>query len=104
MNSPRRRPEIRAAGLAFETPPNYQRGMPHITQAEARVLAEAIRRRAAYMLQLRERMAKTGRTADPLNAAVREAAEAMHTVWVHAHYRACGVSRPPEPEVGNGAG
>jgi hypothetical protein len=78
--------------------------MKTITQAEARVLAEAVRRRAAYMIQLQARMEKTGRTADPLYAAVRGAAEAAHGLWVHLHYRACGVSRPPEPEAGNGAG
>jgi hypothetical protein len=70
--------------------------MPHITQAEAGVLAESVRRRVGFLVTLRERMERTGRTADPLYPAVCAAHEALHTLWVHCHYRACGVSRPPE--------
>ena len=69
--------------------------MPHVTQAEARVLVEAIRERGAYLYQLKERMEKTGRTEDPLYPAVKSAYGAVHRLWVHLHYRACGVDRPP---------
>jgi hypothetical protein len=40
--------------------------MPHVSQAEARFLTEAIRERGGYVVQLRTRMEKTGRTGDPL--------------------------------------
>jgi hypothetical protein len=76
--------------------------MPHVTQAEARQLVEAVRRRARYMVLLRERMEKAGRTDDPLYPAVVAAHEAMHSLWVHLHYRACGVDRPPEPDGSDG--
>jgi len=77
--------------------------MPHVTQADARALVEAVRRRARDMVLLRERMEKTGRTDDPLYPAVRAAHEAMHSLWVHLHYRACGVDRPAESK-GSGDG
>ena len=69
--------------------------MPHVTRDEARVLAEAVRRRARYLVELRERMEKTGRKGDPLYPAVVKAHEAMHSLWVHLHYRGCGVGKPP---------
>jgi hypothetical protein len=78
--------------------------MKAITQAEAGVLAEAVRRRVGYLVLLRERMEKTGRKSDPLYPAVCAAQEAMHNLWVRCHYRACGVDRPPESEGGRGAG
>ena len=76
--------------------------MSHVTQAEARVLVEAVRWRAGYVVELRERIEKSGHTADPLYPAVRAAAEAMHGLWVHLHYRATGMSRPPESEGSEG--
>lgn len=69
--------------------------MAHVTQAEARVLTEAVRQRARYVVQLRERLEKTGRKDDPLYPVVKAAAEAMHRLWVQLHYRGCGVDRPP---------
>jgi len=74
--------------------------MPHVTQAEARVLVEPIRARGAYLSQLKQRMEKTGRPDDPLYPAVKSAYVAVHALWVHLHYRACGVDRPPESNAG----
>jgi hypothetical protein len=70
--------------------------MPHVTQDEARVLAEAVRRRTRNLIQLRERMEETGRKTDPLYAAVKPAHEAMHALWVRCHHRSCGADRPPK--------
>jgi hypothetical protein len=70
--------------------------MPNITRAEAGVLAEAVRKRAAYLVLLWERIEKTNRRADPLYPTVCAAHEALHSLWVHLHYRSCGINRPPE--------
>ena len=79
------------------------RAVPHVTQAEAGVLVEVVRERARYFVLLPERMEKTGRKDDPLYPAVVTAHEALHSLWVRLHYRACGVDRPPESDGGNGA-
>jgi hypothetical protein len=71
----------------------------NITRAEAGVLAEAVRKRAGYLVLLRERMEKTNRRGDPLYPAVCAAHEALHTLWVHCHYRACGINRSPKSVV-----
>jgi hypothetical protein len=76
----------------------------NITRAEAGVLAEAVRRRVEFLVTLRQRMERTGRTADPAFPLVRAAEDAMRTVWAEMHYRGCGISRPAETAGGNGAG
>src|SRR5687767_991243 len=76
-----------AAGITSPHAPRHQ--------TEARVLTDAIRERGHYVVQLRVRLEKTGRTGDPLYPVVKAAAEAMHTLWVHLHYRGCEVDRPP---------
>jgi hypothetical protein len=68
----------------------------NITQAEAGVLAEAVRRRVGFLVTLRERMDRTGRTADPAFPQVRAAEDAMRSLWAERHYRSCGINRPPE--------
>ena len=78
--------------------------MPHVTQAEAGVLAEAVRRQGAYLFQLKQRMENTGRTADPLYPFVAEAYHAVHRLWVTLHYRGCGITRPPESSGSEDAG
>jgi hypothetical protein len=72
----------------------------NVTREEASILAEAVRKRGRYLFLLRERMEETDRRADPLYKAVCTAHEAMHTLWVHLHYRGCGVERPPTPTDG----
>jgi hypothetical protein len=69
--------------------------MPHVTQAEARVLAEAVRRRAGYLWELCRRMERTGRTQDPLYRDAVRARDAVHGLWVGLHYRGCGMGKPP---------
>src|SRR5829696_7336051 len=73
--------------------------MPHVTQAEAGVLVEAVRERARYFVLLRERMEETRRKDDALYPAVVAAHEALHSLWVRLHYRACGVDRPAPSAV-----
>jgi hypothetical protein len=77
--------------------------MATITQAEAGVLVEGVREWGRYFVLLRERMENTGRKDDPLYPAVAAAHEALRSLWVRLHYRACGVDRPPESDGGNGA-
>jgi hypothetical protein len=76
----------------------------NITQAEAGVLAEAVRRRVGFVVTLRERMERTGRTGDPAFRLVREAEDALRSLWAELHYRSCGINRPAESERGSGAG
>ncbi|HKB05102.1 MAG TPA: hypothetical protein VKD90_22955 [Gemmataceae bacterium] len=73
--------------------------MPHVTQAEARVLVEEVRRRGRFLCLLQQRMEKA-RKDDPLYPAVSAAEEAVHTLWVRRQYRARGVDRPPVSAVG----
>jgi hypothetical protein len=70
----------------------------NITPAEAGVLAEAVRRRVGFLVTLRERMERTGRTGDPAFRLVREAEDALRNLWAEWHYRACGINRPAESE------
>jgi len=69
--------------------------MAHITQAEAGVLAEAVRRRVGLLVTLRQRMERTGRTQDPAFPLVRAAEDALRSPWAELHYRSCGIARPP---------
>jgi hypothetical protein len=72
-----------------------------ITQAEAGVLAEAVRRRVGFLVTLRQRMERTGRTADPAFPLVRAAEDALRSLWAELQYRSSGINRPPEsgPEL-----
>jgi hypothetical protein len=72
--------------------------MPTITQTEAGVLAEAVRRRVGFVVALRERMERTGCTGNPAFQLVREAEDAMRSLWVELHYRSCGINRPAESD------
>jgi hypothetical protein len=56
--------------------------MPHVTQDEARVLAEAVHERAGYVWRLCSRMEETGRTQDPRYRDVCRARDAVHGLWV----------------------
>ena len=69
--------------------------MPHVTEAEARILAAAVHGQVGYLHRLRERMVNAGRRDDPLYARVRAALDAAHALWVNCHSRGCGVDRPP---------
>jgi hypothetical protein len=69
--------------------------MPHVTQAEAGVLADAVRRRVGFLVTLRERMERTGRTADRAFPLVQAAEDAIRSLWAELHYRSCGINRPP---------
>jgi hypothetical protein len=70
--------------------------MPHVTQAEAGVLAEAVRKRVGLLVTLRDRMQRAGRTIDRAFPRVRAAEDALRSLWAELHYRSCGISRPPE--------
>ena len=70
--------------------------MPHVTRAEASVLAESVRQRVGFLVTLRQRMERTGRAHDPAFRLVREAEDALRSLWAELHYRSCGINRPPE--------
>jgi hypothetical protein len=72
----------------------------NLTKDQARAVAESVHRKVGYFHRLRDRMQKTGRTDDPLYPLVVAAHDALHSLWVTAHYRGCGVSRPPDPDRG----
>jgi hypothetical protein len=68
----------------------------NITQAEAGVLAEAVRRRVGFLVTLRQRMERPGRTGDRAFPLVRAAEDAMRSLWAELHYQSCGINRPPD--------
>ena len=76
----------------------------NITQAEAGVLAKAVRRRVGFLVRLRQRMERTGRTADPAFVLVRAAEDALRSLCAELHYRSCGINRPQGPEEAGVAG
>ena len=74
--------------------------MPHVTQDEARIVAEAVHKQVGYLHRLRERMEKGHRKDDPLYALVGQAHDAAHRLWVGCHYRGCGIDPPPVTRPG----
>jgi hypothetical protein len=64
--------------------------MAIMTQAAPGVLAEAVRRRVGFLVTPRERMERTGRSADPALPLVRAAEDALRGLWVELHYRGRG--------------
>jgi hypothetical protein len=68
----------------------------NITRAEAGALAQPVRKRVGFLVTLRQRMERTGRTADPAFRLVRAAEDGLRSLWVELHYRSCGINRPPE--------
>jgi hypothetical protein len=71
--------------------------MANLTREQCDAFAEAVHERLGYLIRARERMEKGGFTSDPLYAKVRAAADALHTLWVAAHYASspCGTGQTP---------
>jgi hypothetical protein len=63
-----------------------------------------VRRRVGFVVTLRERMERTGRTGDPAFQLVRGAEDTMRSLWAELHYQSCGINRPPRSEGGSRAG
>jgi hypothetical protein len=53
-----------------------------------------VRRRVGFVVTLPERMERTGRTGDPAFRLVREAEDALRSLWAELHYRSCRINRP----------
>jgi hypothetical protein len=77
--------------------------MAHVTQAKTGVLAQ-VRQRVGFLVTVRQRMERTGRTRDPAFPLVRAAEDVLRSLWAELHYRSCGISRPAESEGRSGAG
>ena len=75
-----------------------------VTREQAEAISQKIRPMLGYLNRLKKRMNAVFVRDDPLFAEVIDAADAMHTLWVHLHYRACGMSRPRESGGSDSAG